>query len=63
MMTKFKSVSAQTPKLVGKTLAKVKGGGGATDHTTEECQLRDTSSHHCVPQLRDISSHHCAIPQ
>jgi len=27
MITKFKSVSAQTPKLVEKNLAKVKGGG------------------------------------
>jgi len=26
-MTKFKSVSAQTPKLIEKNLAKVKGGG------------------------------------
>jgi hypothetical protein len=31
MMTNFKSVSAQTPKLVGKNLAKVKGGGDAGD--------------------------------
>jgi hypothetical protein len=33
-MTKFKSVSAQTPKLVGKNLAKVKGGGDAWSHVT-----------------------------
>ncbi len=31
-MTKFKSVSAQTPKLMGKNLTKVKGGGDAWDH-------------------------------
>jgi len=37
MMTKFKSVSAQTPKLVGKNLAKVKGG--------------DATLHHCNQQL------------
>ena len=35
MMTKFKSVSTAMPKLVGKNLAKVKGGGDASDHTTE----------------------------
>ena len=29
MMTKFKSVSTVMPKLVGKNLAKVKGGGDA----------------------------------
>jgi hypothetical protein len=37
-MANFKSVSAQTPKLVGKNLAKVKGGG-------------DSTSHHCLFEL------------
>ena len=38
MMTKFKSVSAQTPKLVGKNLAKVKGGG---DSGAIHCNVND----------------------
>jgi ribosomal protein S30 len=40
MMTKFKSVSAQTPKLVGKNLAKVKGGDIWPQHgcLTQEAQ-------------------------
>jgi hypothetical protein len=67
MMTKFKSVSAQTPKLMGKNLAKVKGGGDAWPPNClleeQSFERMDISSHHCVPQLKDTSSHHCAIPQ
>ena len=48
MMTKFKSVSAQTPKLMEKNLAKVKGG--------------DATLHHCQTQARDLTLHHCNLP-
>jgi hypothetical protein len=54
MMTNFKSVSAQTPKLVGKNLAKVKGGGDAWDHhcLIENISARNLSGpiHGCLTQ-------------
>jgi hypothetical protein len=42
MMTKFKSVSAQTPKLVGKNLAKVKGGGDG--YPQQNCLIENISA-------------------
>jgi hypothetical protein len=47
MITKFKSVSAQTPKLIGKNLAKVKGGGDGGDIHCARPLVRDSGLIHC----------------
>jgi hypothetical protein len=61
MMTKFKSVSAQTPKLVGKNLAKVKGGvdTGAI-HCNQQFTRNLTGSHHGC--LTEVSARNLTTP-
>jgi hypothetical protein len=64
MMTKFKSVSAQTPKLVGKNLAKVKGGNDAwpANCLTENNSARNltTPFHGCL--IENISARNLTGP-
>ena len=71
-MTKFKSVSAQTPKLVGKNLAKVKGGDGIWPQhgclTEVSARNLTTPFHGCLIEAISarnvIGSHHgCLIEE